>query len=276
MGVKNLAVLSGLPLIAAGILGSAVSAQAAVLFSVGDELSISGSVDFSQGAIQIPGVGASAFRFEDTAGNPVATGGFGNFGVLPTSTGAFAAFRNNGNLDSDYKIRSLDIAPGSPDITPTSNAAVTPSLSGINFLTCTTTTSCGAFPNPTGVVLGTGNTVALNGGPFITLENGLSGNDPDVKIFLDEIAYINTTSIGAGQLQTVVSGFITAVADNTAFGVGSFNATFTIGDTDTSYSATFKLTQLPPPPPVPEPASVLGLLAVGALGATRLGKRKQS
>jgi hypothetical protein len=260
MTLKNLAFLSSLPLMAVGVLGTSISAEAAVLFNTGDKLTITGDVDSSTGKVINPATGlGTEFRFFNTLGTPVPAFGFGNVRVNPTSTGVFEGFETT-STDANSKIRSFDIADIGGDVLDTGvSLGCGPGDAATNFL-------CNPAVNPTG------NALKVNGS-FLELERGLSPNAPDITINLDQITkFITTPDPITGELSTFVSAKATFFADNQAVGTGSFNASFDPGQTDTTFAGTFIVEV----PTVPEPTTTLGLLALGALGATRLTKRKQS
>jgi PEP-CTERM motif len=258
MGVKNLAVLSGLPLMVAGILGSAVAANAATVV---------GTLEISTSNLQ-----AIATGQQDPLGNFTAALDFGFIG---------------------------DRTPGQPDRVPGVGEFVINSADGVldNF-------------NPPPFLAGRIKDLPVNGvfspvDDFLSFASGIDNTPPvtnpaefDTTFDLLELERVTYTQTANGiNANFDVNGIFT-LADGTQYegeGLIGGEILFTaqpgrpfddlasfldyletpgnLINVD-SVSANFDLFQ--PPAPVPEPASVLGLLAVGALGATRLSKRKQS
>ena len=88
------------PLAAVAALSMAAPASAAVFFSNGDTLNITG-------AYKAPAPTGS-YEFFKANGSAAPIGSTGNFGVQNDSTGAFAAFTSNGDVKAAYEILSLD------------------------------------------------------------------------------------------------------------------------------------------------------------------------
>lgn len=206
----------------------------AVTLAIGDQLVITGDVQFSP----LAPAEATILEFADINDVFQPVDSYGNFGVLNTSTGGFEVFETAGAITANYDIRSFDFA---------------------NFAN---------FPQPPG--LQNPPLIPDFTDPFITLTAGLDST----SFFLDNVVFIDTRDIGAGQSQTTVTINGRFVNDDELIAVGSFNATFTEGDNTTGYQGT--LTVENDVPPIPEPSTTAGFIALGAVAAIGAVKRTKS
>jgi hypothetical protein len=93
------ALLGALPMATVAALSMATPA-AAIAFNGGDILNITG--DYKAPAP------TNIYRFRTVGGSNAALGSYGNFGVQNASTGGFSAFANNGTVQANYDILSLN------------------------------------------------------------------------------------------------------------------------------------------------------------------------
>ncbi len=249
----NLALLA--PAVAAGVLANSLSAQAITL-NVGDSINTAGELNVPQ-----PGDGTDGLIFNFL---PPAAANAGNDFVVTGATGGFSPFALPANANGP--------APGAYTMIDTLNL-----VPGVDF----TTTGPALPPNPNNLLFVdppfNGQALIPNTNPltFMELEIGDSALDPDVAVQLTSIDFLSRSVLGGGQVQTSASGTFQYVADNTVLGIGSFNATFTdSADEDTSYSATFTVTEVPVAD-VPEPSSVVALAAMACMGALSLKKKSK-
>ncbi|MCU0537063.1 MAG: PEP-CTERM sorting domain-containing protein [Hydrococcus sp. Prado102] len=267
MGVKNLAVLSGLPLMAAGILGSAVAANAGTIVS-GDAFNISSNVYASLNQFDFVGpppisdpepqtLNAPGF-FTIISGTGGFTDGVFNRPQVPNPSGFIKDTREAGTTGSITQ--EANPADGT-DAGFTVDDFITfnnlPNATPLNFSIDLVTITRLAVGNPPGPVTPTTPIGALRFDITGVLTDNLTG-----KKF--ELVGSFTPNVGAGSPFAGVDFGDFVEGDNF---IGAPGATIASGEGPLPYTGSFEVGE-EIVPPVPEPATVLGLIAALGLGAS--------
>ncbi len=211
----------------------------------GDQLSITNDINVLGGGV------FEWFQVGSPPGPSEPVGSYGNFGVNNSSTGGFASLTTNGDVVSFYDIQSFSIGganpPGPGSFVPSAKPADA-SLPGqqLQFVQVPTE----------------------NVTPFLALDPDDDGND-DLTFRFEEITFLSVSPIGGGQEQYTLAGN-GAFRDSSGklIATGSFNGTRVIGPGNNTNSGTFVVEQ------VPEPTTIVGLLAVAGLAASGAVKKK--
>lgn len=189
----------------------------------------------------------------------------GSGGSIPDSNGSTpGVFSSNINVSNNFTVGDVTVTLN--NLTHTWVGDLIATLTNLNTGTSVTLFNRVGSTTPSGV----GDSSNLGG--TYSFNNSFTGN-----LWTTAAALNSTQVIPSGNyFSTTVGG---AVSPLSAFAGGSSSGTWRLRITDNSSLDTGSLgswsLNLAQAQSVPEPASVLGLLAVGALGATSRLKRKQ-